>query len=150
MAFEDSAVRSSFDFDPAQIADLRERWRNLLDLSVWGDIKSQKIGAVPRLRKRLLETGESMRSVVNDRDWIPQVRERVKGAMAASLNLRDALLGLERSAQVLDGGEDFSAFERDLLEFRHRLLLFIEKHEQQWGDLLEEQYDIQEEDDEDE
>jgi hypothetical protein len=70
--------------------------------------------------------------------------------MAASLNLRDALLGLERSAQVLDGGEDFSAFERDLLEFRHRLLLFIEKHEQQWGDLLEEQYDIQEEDDEDE
>ena len=147
MPFDEQLVRQSFDFDPEQIQDLRRRWIALLELGVWGDLKSQKIGAIPRLRKRLLETGENLRSVVNDRSWIPQVRERIKGAMAASLNLRDALLHLDRAAQVVDGGEDFADFERDILEFRHNLLAFMEKHEQQWGDLLESQYDEPVEDD---
>ncbi len=147
MPFDEQLVRQSFDFDPEPLQDLRRRWIALLELAVWGDLKSQKIGAIPRLRKRLLETGESLRSVVNDRSWIPQVRERIKGAMAASLNLRDALLNLDRAAQAVDGGEDFAHFERDILEFRHNLLAFMEEHEQLWGDLLESQYDEPVEDD---
>jgi hypothetical protein len=147
MSFDPETVAHSFDFDPGQCADLRARWLDLLDRSVWADLKSGKIGAVPRLRKRLLELGENLRSVQGDRGWIPQPRERVKGAMAASLNLRDALLQLERAAQPLQGGEDFAEFERDLLEFRRRLLLFMERHEARWGDLLEAQYDESVEDD---
>ena len=150
MPFDKELVAESFAFDPDQIADLRTRWRDLVDLAVWGDLKTQKIGAVPRLRKRLLELGENLRSVVNDRSWIPQERERIKGAMGAMLNLRDALLQLERAAQVIDGGEDFPQFEKDVLDFRQRLLVFVEKHEKLWGDLLESLYDAaEEEDDED-
>ncbi|MBD3619327.1 MAG: hypothetical protein HUJ28_07635 [Chromatiales bacterium] len=151
MPFDEQRVAESFAFDPAQIDALRTGWRDLLDLAVWGDLKTQKIGAVPRLRKRLLELGENLRSVINDRRWIPQERERIKGAMGAMLNLRDALLQLERAAQVIDGGEDFARFETDLLDFRQQLLVFIEKHERLWGDLLESLYDepLDDEDDDD-
>lgn len=150
MPFDEKRVAESFDFDADQIMDLRTRWRDLVDLAVWGDLKTQKIGAVPRLRKRLLELGENLRSVVNDRSWIPQERERIKGAMGAMLNLRDALLQLERAAQVVDGGSDFTRFEANILEFRQHLLVFVEKHEKLWGDLLESLYDEAiEEDDED-
>ncbi|MDX5332466.1 MAG: hypothetical protein LPK58_00250 [Gammaproteobacteria bacterium] len=149
MPFDEQRVAESFAFDPAQIDTLRSGWRDLLDLAVWGDLKTQKIGAVPRLRKRLLELGENLRSVINDRRWIPQERERIKGAMGAMLNLRDALLQLERAAQVIDGGEDFTRFETDLLGYRQQLLVFIEKHERLWGDLLESLYDEPLDDDDD-
>jgi hypothetical protein len=151
MPFDEQRVAESFAFDPAQIDALRTGWRDLLDLAVWGDLKTQKIGAVPRLRKRLLELGENLRSVINDRRWIPQERERIKGAMGAMLNLRDALLQLERAVQLIDGGEDFARFETDLLDFRQQLLVFIEKHERLWGDLLESLYDepLDDEDDDD-
>jgi hypothetical protein len=133
-------IAESFRFDAGQVAELRARWLALLDLSVWGELKSAKIGAVPRLRKRALELGEKLRSLVGDRGWIPQPREQVKGAMAASLNLRDALLQLERAAVLLEGGADFPRFEADLLVFRQRLLRLMEHHERLWGDLLESQY----------
>lgn len=141
MAFDEQSVARSFAFDPDQVAELRRRWCDLMDMCVWADLKSGKIGAVPRLRKRMLELGEALRSVASDRSWIPHPREQVKGALAASLNLRDALLSLERAARLIDGGRDFAAFEVDLLAFRERLLKFVEKHEMLWGDLLESQYD---------
>ncbi|HKJ09496.1 MAG TPA: hypothetical protein VKA76_10450 [Gammaproteobacteria bacterium] len=141
MAFDEQVVAQSFAFDPDQVAELRRRWRDLLDLCVWADLKSAKIGTLPRLRKRVLEVGENLRSVTSDRSWIPHPREQVKGAMAASLNLRDALLNLERSAKLVDGGRDFETFERDLLAFRQQLLKFVEKHEMRWAQLLESQYD---------
>lgn len=147
MPFDPSIVSRSFEFDPEQTAELRRRWLELLDLCVWGDLKSSKIGTLPRLRKRVLELGENLRSVLNDRSWIPQQRERVKGAMAASLNLRDALLQLERSAKLVESGEDFAGFETAVLELRHELLVFVEEHERLWGDLLESQYDQPLEDD---
>lgn len=147
MSFDQELVRHSFDFDLEQTQELRQRWLALLDLCVWGDLKSPKIGTLPRLRKRVLELGENLRSVLNDRAWIPQDRERIKGAMAASLNLRDALLQLERSAKLVEGGEDFARFEAQVLELRKRLLMFMEKHERMWGDLLESQYDTSLEDD---
>ncbi len=148
MVFEPAAVERSFAFDAAHAAELRERWLGLLERAVWADLKSSKIGAVPRLRKRLLEVGENLRSFLSDRTWIPHPRERVKGAMAASLNLRDALLNLERAAKLLDGGADLPAFEPDLLAFRKRLLELMEAHERQWGDMLEAQYAAEDEDEE--
>ena len=145
MVFDPERVRASFAFDNEMLSRLRRDWLELLELSVFGDVKSSKIGAVDRLRRRLLEIGEGLRSLTNDRRWIPQPREQIKSAMGASLKLRDTLLGLERAAQHLDGGKDFSGFEHELLDFRQRLLRLIEHHEKQWAILLEEQY----EDDED-
>lgn len=137
---DDNAVRASFRFDPDQVQALRTQWGVLLDAAVWADLKAGKIGAIPRLRKRLLELGECLRSVVNDRSWIPQPREQIKSAAAACLNLRDALLNLERAAKLLDGGNDLDTFECQLLAFRADLLRFIETHEQVWYTLLETLY----------
>ncbi|AOU98798.1 hypothetical protein BI364_13225 [Acidihalobacter yilgarnensis] len=141
MSFDPARVSASFAFDPDTFAGLRRDWLTLLDLSVFGEVKSSKIGAIDRLRRRLLEIGEGLRSLTNDRRWIPQPREQIKGAMGASLKLRDTLLGLERAAQVVDGGNDFPHFEHALLDFRQRLLQLIEHHEALWTTLLEEQYD---------
>jgi hypothetical protein len=141
MTLDPRAVQRSFAFEPGRIADLRRQWAGLMETLVWGELRSSKLGALPRLRKRFLELGENLRSVVNDREWIPQPRERVKGAMGACLNLRDALNQVERGATTLESGEDFPTFEQDLLAFRQQLLVFLEHHEAQWGELLESQYD---------
>lgn len=140
MAFDPDRVSASFDFDRDSVAALRRDWLALLDLAVFGDVRSSKLGAVDRLRKRLLESGEGLRSLTNDRSWIPQPREQIKGAMGASVKLRDVLLGLERAAQSVDGGGDFARFEETLLRFRHELLRLVEHHETLWAMLLEEQY----------
>lgn len=141
MPFDPQQLEASFAFDPDTTRDLRERWSRLMTDAVWGDLKTGTIGAVPRLRKRLLELGENLRSLLSDRAWIPHERERVKGAMAAALNLRDSLQQTDRAAKLLNGGEDFAAFEADYLAFRQALLTFLEHHEQVWGDLLESLYD---------
>ena len=141
MPWDETQVERSFDFDPAQVTDLRARWLQLIEISVWGDLKSTNIGALPRLRKRMLELGEHLRSLLTRRDWLSQPREQVKSAMASSVNLREALLNLERAAKLVNGGDDFARFERGLLDFRQRLLRLMEKHEMQWGELLEQQYD---------
>ena len=141
MPWDETQVERSFDFDQAQVTDLRARWLQLIEISVWGDLKSTNIGALPRLRKRMLELGEHLRSLLTRRDWLSQPREQVKSAMASSVNLREALLNLERAAKLVNGGDDFARFERGLLDFRQRLLRLMEKHEMQWGELLEQQYD---------
>lgn len=140
MAFDPERLERSFAFDPATVADLRTAWSELIVAAVWDDLKSSSIGALPRLRKRMLEVGENLRSLLSDRRWIPHERERVKGAMAASLNLRDSLLQADRAAKLVSGGEDFKRFEERYLSFRRRLLTLIETHEQHWGDLLESLY----------
>lgn len=141
MPFNTKQVSDSFKFDPATLDSLRKEWLSLLDLTVFGDVKSSKIGAADRLRRRLLEMGEGLRSLTNDRNWIPHPRDQVKGAMGACVKLRDTLLSLERAARFIDNGKDFSRFERELLDFRQRLLQLMETHEAQWATLLNEQYD---------
>jgi len=140
MAFDPEKLNAAFAFDPEQVSKLKDAWTNLMSQAVWSDLKSGTIGAVPRLRKRVLEVGENLRSLVSDRGWIPHERERVKGAMAASLNLRDSLQQADRAAKLLSSGDDFADFERAYLGFRQQLLTFIERHEMLWGDLLESLY----------
>jgi hypothetical protein len=144
MAFDPEQLERSFSFDPEKVASLRSAWSDLIVAVVWDDLRSGTIGALPRLRKRVLEIGENLRSVLSDRRWIPQERERVKGAMAASLNLRDSLLQADRAARLVSEGGDFQRFEARYLAFRKHLLAFLETHEQLWGDLLESLYDTDE------
>lgn len=145
MTFDQKQLAQSFMFDPDAVKRLREAWRELMDLSVWGDLHAGKIGAVARLRKRLLEVGENMRSFVASRDWIPHQREQLKSGLGSSVKLRDSLLSLERAAVSLESGEDFKGFEALLLGFRQELLTLMEKHEAQWAALLDSQYAEEEE-----
>ncbi len=140
MTFDPDRVNASFAFEEGILQTLRQEWIELLDVAVFGDIRANKLGAIDRLRKRLLECGEGLHSLTNDRSWIPHPREQIKSAMGSSVKLRDTLLGLERAAQTLNGGVDFPAFEKKLLHFRHTLLKLIENHENQWASLLDEQY----------
>ncbi len=140
MSFDPKHLERSFAFDPDTVTALRENWSALMVAVVWDDLKSGTIGALPRLRKRILEVGENLRSLLSDRRWIPHERERVKGAMAASLNLRDSLLQADRAAKLVSEGSDFPRFEARYLAFRQQLLAFIEAHEGIWADLLESLY----------
>ena len=140
MSFDPKQLERSFAFDPEAVTELRENWSELIVAVVWNDLKSGTIGALPRLRKRILELGENLRSLLSDRRWIPHERERVKGAMAASLNLRDSLLQADRAAKLVSEGSDFQRFEARYLAFRQQLLAFIETHERIWADLLESLY----------
>lgn len=142
-------IKQSFTFDPSITDQLKQTWLSLLDTSIWGDLKTNQIGIIPRLQKRLLELGQNFRSLLNDRSWIPQPREQVKGAMGAALNLRDALLQTDKTVKQLTGGEDFKSFTENYLAFHQSLLQFIEKHEMQWANILESLYHNSETDDTD-
>jgi hypothetical protein len=141
MTFDEQRVKQSFTFEHEQVQDLRTRWHTLIDLCVWGELTSRKVGLIPRLSIRLLELGECLRSLASDRSWLSQQRERVRGAMAASFNTRDALLKVDQAARLVDGGSHFAAFEQNLAAFRKDLLCFVEKHERLWSELLETPYD---------
>jgi hypothetical protein len=146
MAFDPAELEAAFAFDTETVDRLREAWSGLIMMVVWADLKSGTIGALPRLRKRVLEVGENLRSLLSDRRWIPHERERVKGAMAASLNLRDSLLQADRAAKLVSEGADFERFEASYLAFRQQLLTLVETHERRWGDLLESLYADSDED----
>lgn len=140
MPFDPEQLERSFAFDPETVSRLRGDWTELIVAVVWSDLKSGTIGALPRLRKRVLEVGENLRSLLTDRRWIPHERERVKGAMAASLNLRNSLLQADRTAKLITEGDDFMHFEGLYLGFRQKVLALLEAHEQQWAELLESLY----------
>ncbi len=141
MPLDKELVANSFDFDAEQLASLRRQWLKLMDLVVFGELCLNKLGALPRLRKRFLEVGENFATLVGDRLWISQPREQLKSALGSSLKLRDSLLALERSAVLLSGGADAPAFESALLTFRQDLLAFVEACENRWAALLESQLD---------
>lgn len=95
-------------------------WLTLMQVLVFGDLKSKNVGALPKARKRALELGEKWRSLFAPRDWIPKPREQLKNALGSALALRDALNNFERAAQDIEGGKDFSALS-DIIIRMHRL-----------------------------
>lgn len=133
-------IAASFNFDPATTTALREQWRRLIEIAVWGELRIAKLGALPRLRKRLLEVGENLHSLFASRDWIPQPREQLKSALGTSVKLRDSLMDLERTAVGLETSPDMAEFEPLLLAFRQTILALVERHEAQWAGMLDSQY----------
>ncbi len=104
------------EFDSELMAYVRMRWLRLMEIAVWGDLKSRGPGLTGKVRRRALELGEKWRSVFNDRTWIPQVRQRAKNFLGSSLSLRDGLLLLEKAAKDLDEGGDYAEFTQILAD----------------------------------
>lgn len=140
MTLDRRQVSESLTFDPASVAALRQSWLRLMNIGVWGELSSPKIGAMARMRKRLLEVGENLRSLFAPRDWIPQPREQLKSALGSGIKLRDSLMALERAAALVEGGADFPEFEQVLLGFYRDLLALLEQYEARWAGLLDSQY----------
>jgi hypothetical protein len=117
----------------------RASWLALLDLAVWGDLRSSRLGALPKVRKRALDAGERLRSMFARRDWIPHPRERLKNALASLSNLQRSLEELERAAAQLDGGADLDWFRSCCAELRNALEPLAPAAER-WAALLDSQY----------
>jgi hypothetical protein len=126
--------------DPDFARELRRHWSHLIDLAVFGDLKSSRIGAMPRLRKRTLEAGERLRALGASREWIPHPREQIKNALASALHLRESLDQLESAAAELDGGADLAAFRGELAGLRDVVLARLPAMENRYAALLDAEY----------
>lgn len=130
-------IDSALQFDPAWRREFHDLWLRLLDLLVWGDLKSANPGAAGRTRKRALEVGEKLRSLFNDRGWIPQPRERLKNVLGSCLSLRDSLLMLEKAAREIEGGADYAEFETILIKLHQAVVGPLRDKENGWAELLD-------------
>ena len=113
-----SAVRA---FDAEWIAAVRAGSMALVELAVWGEVTSARVGAVERLRKRALELGAKLRSLCNDRAWIPHPREQLKSALAGALAVSEACAAVDASVREMDGGRDLTALRRQHAALARRL-----------------------------
>jgi exonuclease VII small subunit len=125
--------------DPRWERAAHSHWLALMDLAVWADLRLPQLGAVTRLRKRVLELGECLRSVGADRQWIPHPRERMKNALASTLRLRQCLRDLERIVEGLDEGTQSRAFRAQLAELA-ALAEELAPLERAWAQWLDAQY----------
>ena len=133
-------VRQAVTIDPVWVAELRAQWMALMEIAVWGELKSSRMGAATRMRKRLLDVGEKLRSLAAARDWIPHPREQVKNALGSAFSLKDALLQFERAAQDMDGGNDSAVFGERVVQLHQSLLTRLAELENIWAALLDSQY----------
>ena len=111
-------------------------WLDLAAVAVFGDLRAAHVGALPRLRKQVLDAGERLRAVLADRAWIPRPRERLKNALASALALREALDALEPATRELDGG-DAAPLRAALAGLRAAALDEIAPRANEWATLLD-------------
>ncbi len=130
-------VKTAIALDPAWRDQMRGQWLRLMELAVWGDLKGANPSASGRVRKRVLDLGEKLRSLFNDRGWIPQPREQLKNLLGSCLSFRDNLASLEKAAQDIDAGADRAEFLRLLEDLNQTAAGPLRERENAWAALLE-------------
>jgi len=135
-AVDPAEVQRELEIRAAWIEAARTAWQSLLDTLVWGRLNSPRLGGLPKARKRALELGERLRSLVSDRDWIPRPREQLKNALASYLNAWESLDELERLLLSLEGGPD-ALLARDHCAAVKRLLEDLRPTADRWATLLD-------------
>lgn len=131
-------VRRALEIDATWTEALRSAWRSLLDRLVWGQLGSPRLGGLPKARKRALELGERLKSLVSDRDWIPRPREQLKNALASYLSAGESVDELERLLGALEGGADL-VLARDRCAAIRRLLDDLRPTAERWAALLDQE-----------
>jgi hypothetical protein len=134
-------VSAALVLDSAWVATLQSQWQEMIKLAVWGDLTMTRLGAAPRLRKRLLELGERLKSLCADRTWIPHPREQLKSALAAALGVRETLAAVETLLPELADSTDaarLQAVYRTLVTLVEQELPALENA---WAQLLDGQVD---------
>lgn len=132
-------VLAAVTLDRAWVAEARAAWLALMELAVFGDVKSSRLGAMTRVRKRALEVGERLRSLMAERAWIPHPREQLKNALACALNLRESLTQLAASAKDVDAGGEAQALQAAIQRLE-ALAERLRPLENRWASLLDAQY----------
>lgn len=129
-------VDRSLALDAAWIARLESLWLELIAVAVFGDLRGPRVGALPRLRKQVLDAGERLRALVADRGWIPRPRERLKNALASALALREALETLAAAVQEIEG-DDAAALRGALQALRAVAIDESAPRANEWAALLD-------------
>ncbi len=140
-------VAASLALDPGAVARLRTGWLALMELAVWAGPRARQVGAVPRLRKRLLALGEALASLAADRGWIPHPREQVKSALGAALRVREALADAARAAAGLEADATGERLRAELAALERTALALLERHEPLWAALLDSQLEAGDDED---
>ena len=110
MEFDPIAVEAAVSVDKTLRDSWRLNWLTLMDVAVWGDLRSHQIGLTGKLRKRVLEFGERLRSYASDRSWIPHPREQIKNALSTSLQTRESIEKVREIVVQFDAGTDLGAY----------------------------------------
>ena len=129
-------VDRALALDPAWAARLRAHWLDLAAAAVFGVLRGPQVGALPRVRRQVLDAGERLRALLADRAWIPRPRERLKNALASALALREALDALETAAEAIEG-DDAAAFRAALAGLRAVALDEAARRADDWAALLD-------------
>jgi hypothetical protein len=129
-------VDRALALDAAWAGRLRALWLDLAASAVFGDLRGPRVGALPRLRKQVLDAGERLRAMLAGRAWIPQPRERLKNALASALALREARAALGPAAGELEGA-DADAFRAALSRLSTAALDEIAPRANEWAALLD-------------
>jgi hypothetical protein len=133
---DERAVEEALALDAQWVDALRRGWLVLMEEAVWAQIHGARPGVRGRLRKRVLETGERLRSLTASRDWIPRPRERLKNALASAMSVDEALVALEHDTRELQGAE-VARLERALAQLRAVLAQRLPDLKARWAKLLE-------------
>jgi hypothetical protein len=130
-------VDRALALDPEWATALRSQWSRLIQIAVFGNLQSQRLGTLPRLRKKALDCGEKLRSMLATRDWIPQPREQLKNALASALALEQTLADLEAGAAELEGGTDLEAYRAAISELATTAREELRARSNKWASLLD-------------
>ena len=103
MALDPAEVDSAIALDAAWAESMRAGWMQVMRLAVFGELKTGRIGALGRFRRKVLDAGEKLRALLAARDWIPQPRERLKSALACFIGCNESLALVEADAATLEG-----------------------------------------------
>jgi hypothetical protein len=139
MTLDADAVDRALACDSGWLAALRRDWLALADLAVWGGAQSSRLGALPRLRKRIMELGERFASLGAARGWIPQPRERLKSALATAIAARELLEQCAQALAELDAGAERDALAAALDGLSRRARARLDEHAARWAALLDSQ-----------
>ncbi len=142
------AILQAVTINRAWRDEIAAEWLALMDLAVWGEVKSSRLGAMNRVRRRVLEVGEKLHSLCAAREWIPHPREQLKNALGSSFSLKDSMAQLTKSAEDADGGADGQRFAEQLARLKCVIESQLPALENRWAEWLDTQYvdDIEDED----
>ena len=141
MSFDEKEILASFEFNDEKLKEIKSKWIEVMQLLMWCDVSSKKIGALPRSRKRVLEVGESFGSFISSKAWIEQPRQQLKSALGSSVKLRDSLSALSLVNKHITEGDDAGKYQQLVSELDELLMELILKYEYKWADILDKQND---------
>jgi hypothetical protein len=139
MALDADTVDRALTCDAEWLAGLRRDWLALADLAVWGGAQSSRLGALPKLRKRIIELGERLAGLAAPRGWIPQPRERLKSALATAIASGELLEQCGRLIAELDAGAARDELDAALAALSRRTRARLDEQAARWAELLDSQ-----------